>query len=181
MPVRKVREFLDSNGVKYIAISHSPFYTAQEIAASAHVPGRELAKTVIVKIDGEIALTVLPASHKVDFSLLKSAVGASSVELATEDDFRDRFPGCEVGAMPPFGNLYGLPVYVSPAIAHEQHITFNGGDHQNAFRLRYADFDRLASPRVVPLANMSFPPPWWLHDGRGPLWDLVRWAEVEPE
>ena len=106
MPVKRLKEYLDTNQVKYVAINHSPAYTAQEIAASAHVRGRELAKTVMVKVNGRMAMAVLPASRKVDFERLKAAAKADNVELAGEQAFRDMFPGCEVGAMPPFGNLY---------------------------------------------------------------------------
>ena len=127
MPVKKLKEFLDSNKVKYVSISHSAAYTAQEIAASAHVPGKELAKTVIVKIDGKLAMAVLPASYKVDLAQLKEALGATTVELASEREFRDMFPGCETGGMPPFGNLFDMEVYVSAKLAEDQEIAFNAG------------------------------------------------------
>ena len=115
MPIEKLKEFLDGNKVKYVTIRHSTAYTAQETAASAHIPGKELAKTVVLRIDGKMTMAVLPASHKLDIPLLKKAVGARDVEIAHEPDFRDMFPGCDTGAMPPFGNLYrdrrpgGLP------------------------------------------------------------------------
>ncbi|MEW5995053.1 MAG: YbaK/EbsC family protein, partial [Candidatus Zixiibacteriota bacterium] len=108
MPVKKLKDFLDSNDVKYVVISHSPAFTAQQIAASAHIPGKELAKTVMIKIDGRMAMAVLPASYRVDFSLLKTATGGASVELANEQEFKNLFPECDVGAMPPFGNLYDM-------------------------------------------------------------------------
>jgi Ala-tRNA(Pro) deacylase len=101
---------LDSHQVKYVTIRHSPTFTAQEIAASAHIPGKQLAKAVIVNLDGKLAMAVLPASDTVDFERLKAAAGARTVALAHEQDFQDRFPECEVGAMPPFGHLYGLDV-----------------------------------------------------------------------
>ena len=104
MPVKKLKDFLDAEKVKYIMISHSQAFTAQETAASAHISGKELAKTVMVKIDGKMAMAVLPASYRVDFELLKKAAGAKEAELATEDEFKGMFPGCDVGAMPPFGN-----------------------------------------------------------------------------
>jgi len=108
----KLREFFDSFQVKYVVISHSLAYTAQGIAALTHIPGKELAKTVIVKLDGKLAMAVLPASMHVDLSQLKAAAGAQEIELAAEAEFKDRFPDCETGAMPPFGNLYGMPVFV---------------------------------------------------------------------
>ncbi len=149
MPAKKLKEFLDRNKVKYVAISHSPSYTAQEIAASAHVPGREMAKTVIVKVDGRMAMAVLPAPHKVDFKLLKNALGASSVELATEKEFSDRFPECEPGAMPPFGNLYDMDVYVAQKLTEDEEIAFNAGSHTELFKLSYADFAKLVKPKVL--------------------------------
>jgi Ala-tRNA(Pro) deacylase len=149
MPVRKLREVLDGHKIRYVAISHSPAYTAQEIAASAHVPGKELAKTVVVKIDDDLALAVLPASYKVDFDLLKAAAGADVAELATEQEFRDVFPGCELGAMPPFGNLYGMETYVTRSLADDEEIVFNAGSHTELIRLRFADFRDLVKPKIV--------------------------------
>lgn len=149
MPVRKLKEFLDSHNIKYLSISHSPAYTAQEIAASAHIPGKELAKTVIVKLDNKMAMAVLPASHKVDFGLLRQATGASSIELASEQEFKDMFPECQVGAMPPFGNLYGMEVFVAESLAEDAEIAFNAGSHIELIRLPYKDFERLVKPKVV--------------------------------
>lgn len=150
MPVKKLKEFLDSNQVKYKVISHSVAYTAQEIAAAADVPGQELAKTIIVKIDGDLAMAVLPASHRVDTGLLAQATGAKKVEIAQEDEFSDLFPGCELGAMPPFGNLYGMKVFVAEKLAADREIVFNAGTHRELIRLKYADFKRLVKP--VPAA-----------------------------
>lgn len=148
MPVRKLREFLDGSGVKYVAIQHSPAYTAQEIAALAHVPGNELAKTVMVKLDGTMAMAVLPASCSVNFDLLEDVSGAVTAELAGEDEFRGMFPECEVGAMPPFGNLYDMPVYVDERLSEDEEIAFNAGTHKELVKLAYADFERLAAPTV---------------------------------
>jgi Ala-tRNA(Pro) deacylase len=153
MPVKKLKEFLDSQNIKYVIMTHSKAYTGQEIAASAHISGKELAKTVMVKVDGKIAMAVLPASYKVDFGLLKGAAGAAKVELAGEGEFKDMFPGCEVGAMPPFGNLYGLDVYVSESLAEDEEIAFNAGSHTELVRLAYKDFERLVKPKV---ARFSF-------------------------
>ncbi len=152
MPIRKIREFLDSHHIRYFIISHSPAYTAQEIAAAAHVPGKELAKTVMVIIEGKLAMAVLPASNKLDFDKLKEAAGTRSVELAAEEDFADMFPGCEVGAMPPFGNLYGMKTYVAEELAGDEEIVFNAGNHNELLRLSYADFERLVKPLVVKMS-----------------------------
>ncbi len=149
MPVQKLKTFLDDHRVKYVTISHSPAYTAQEIAASAHVKGREMAKTVMIKIDGKMTMAVLPASFQVDLDMLMDAFGAQRVELATEDEFKGRFPECEVGAMPPFGNLYDLDVYVAGELAEDDEIAFNAGSHTELVKLGYADFARLVKPRVL--------------------------------
>jgi Ala-tRNA(Pro) deacylase len=149
MPVQQLRKFLDENDVKYVTISHSPSFTAQEIAASAHIPGQDLAKTVIVKVDGEMAMAVLPASFLVDFDVLRDAIDAQKVELATEEEFRDLFPGCELGAMPPFGNLFDMDVYVAETLAEDEEIAFNAGTHSELIKLAYGDFERLVRPRVV--------------------------------
>jgi Ala-tRNA(Pro) deacylase len=152
MPARKLRAFLDENGIKYVSIRHSPAFTAQEIAASAHIPGKELAKAVVVKLDGELSLAVLPASYRVDFELLKAVSGAEKVELASEAEFRDRFPGCELGAMPPFGNLFGMQTYVADSLAEDDEIAFNAGSHTELIRMAYADFEQAARPQVLHFA-----------------------------
>jgi Ala-tRNA(Pro) deacylase len=149
MPLKKLKEFLDSNGVKYVTIGHSAAYTSQEIAASAHIPGKELAKTVMVDIDGRLAMAVLPASMKVDFDRLQEAAGAEKAGLADEVQFADLFAGCEVGAMPPFGNLYDMDVYVSQRLTEDAEIAFNAGSHTELIRLAYADFERLVKPNIA--------------------------------
>lgn len=148
MPVKTLKEFLDRNKVKYTTINHSTAYTAQEIAAAAHVPGKELAKTVVVKIDGKMALAVLPASRRIDFARLQQLAGAKKVELAPEQEFKELFPECEVGAMPPFGNLYGMEVYVAQELAEDEQIAFNAGSHTQLIKLAYKDFERLVQPKI---------------------------------
>jgi len=149
MPVKQLKEFLDKNHVKYVTITHSRAFTAQEIAASAHIRGKELAKTVVVRLDGKMAMVVLPATYRVDFELLKSATGAKEIELATERDFRDAFPNCEIGAMPPFGNLYDMDTFVAASLTEDEDIAFNAGSHTELIRLPYSDFERLVQPQVV--------------------------------
>jgi Ala-tRNA(Pro) deacylase len=146
MPVQKLKDFLDSNGVKYVSISHSMAYTAQEIAAASHIPGKEIAKTVMVKLDGKMAMAVLPASYKIDFDLLKNVSGASDAELAGEGEFKDMFPGCEIGAMPPFGNLYDMEVFVAESLTEDEEIAFNAGNHTELIKLAYDDFEKLVHP-----------------------------------
>jgi Ala-tRNA(Pro) deacylase len=152
MPANKLKEFLDSHKIKYVTIDHSLAYTAQEIAAAADVPGQELAKTIIVKIDGELAMAVLPASFQIDTELLKKAVGANKVEIATEDEFKDLFPGCELGAMPPFGNLYRMKVFAAEKLAEDKEIAFNACSHRELIRLSYQNFEKLVKPVVANFA-----------------------------
>jgi len=152
MPVNKVKELLDNENVKYVTVSHSVAYTAQEIAARAHVRGKELAKTVMVKLDGKMAMVVLPSTFKIDFDLLTEASGANDVDLASESEFRDMFPDCEVGAMPPFGNLYGFEVYVAQTLAEDDEIAFNAGNHAELIKLPYAEYERLVKPKVVKIS-----------------------------
>ncbi|MEJ2255913.1 MAG: YbaK/EbsC family protein [Woeseiaceae bacterium] len=151
MPETRLKEFLDKEHVKYVTIGHSPAFTAQEVAATAHIPGKELAKTVIVKVDGELAMVVLPASEHVRLSRVREMLGAKDVELADEDEFKKAFPDCETGAMPPFGNLYGMNVFVSQVLREDDEIAFNAGSHSELIRLPYADYERLVHP--TPLAN----------------------------
>lgn len=148
MPLLKLRKFLDSHRIMYVLIIHSPAYTAQQIAASAHIPGKELAKTVMIKTDGKIAMAVLPASSKVDFDLLQKTAGVDKVELADEGEFKGLFPECETGAMPPFGNLYEMEVFVAEVLTEDEEIVFNAGSHTELIRLAYKDFERLVKPKV---------------------------------
>ncbi|MBF0278774.1 MAG: YbaK/EbsC family protein [SAR324 cluster bacterium] len=149
MPLKKLKEFLDSSDIKYVNITHSKAYTSQEIAASAHISGKELAKTIVVKLDGKFALAVLPASSQIDFRIFREVADADEVLLADEDEFGELFPECEVGAMPPFGNLYGLDVFVSEELAEDEEIAFNAGSHTELVRLAYEDFERLVEPTVA--------------------------------
>ncbi|MFN3533624.1 MAG: aminoacyl-tRNA deacylase [Candidatus Brocadia sp.] len=149
MPVKRLKEFLDSHNIKYVTISHSRAFTAQETATSAHIPGKELAKTVMVKIDGKMAMAVLPASDKVDFDLLRKATRSDKVEIANEKEFKGLFPECEVGAMPPFGNLYGMDVFVARSLTEDEEIAFNAGSHRELVRMAYRDFEKLVKPKVM--------------------------------
>jgi Ala-tRNA(Pro) deacylase len=146
MIVQKLKDFLDINKVKYVAIKHSTAYTAQEVAASAHVPGELLAKTVIVKVDGKLAMAVLRATDIIDMNRLEEVTDARNLELAQENEFRGLFPDCEIGAMPPFGNLYGIPVFVEERLSKDKEIAFNAGSHAELIRLAYEDFNRLVKP-----------------------------------
>ena len=161
MPIEKLKRFLDEQGVKYVTISHSPGYTAQEVAAHTHIPGGEVAKTVMVKVDGTMAMAVVPASHSVDFDRLREVSGAQRVDLATEAEFRGYFPTCAVGAMPPFGNLYDLEVYAAEVLAEDVEIAFSAGSHSEVLQMRYMDYERLVQPKRAVFSSLtkSFPPP----------------------
>lgn len=149
MPAQLLKEFLDSRGVRYVSIKHSLAYTAQEVAASAHVSGKEMVKTLVIKLDGQLALVALPANEKLDLHQVRETTGAQNVELATEAEFGRRFPECEVGAMPPFGNLYGMDTYVTGSLTRDREIAFNAGTHTEVVRMSYADFERLVTPKLV--------------------------------
>lgn len=155
MPARRLKEFLDSHNVKYVSITHSRAYTAQEVAASAHIRGKEFAKTVIVKLDGKMAMAVLPATRKVNLDALKQAAGAQKAEMATEQEFQYMFPECETGAMPPFGNLYGMEVYADTSLTEDEEIAFNAGSHIEALRMAYKDFERLVQPKIANIAQTT--------------------------
>jgi Ala-tRNA(Pro) deacylase len=153
MPVRKLKEFLDTQQTKYVVISHSPAYTAMEVAQSAHIPGKDLAKVVMVMLDGRMCMAVMPAIRKLDLERLRQAAEVSEARLATEDEFRKLFPECETGAMPPFGNLYGMEVYVAAQLAEDEEIAFNAGSHTEVIKLRYADYAKLVGPKVVSITD----------------------------
>lgn len=148
----RLRDFLKKENIRYTKETHRTAYTAQQVAQEEHIPGKIVAKSVVVKVDNDLALAVMPATARADFSRLKSALGAKELRLATELEFTGLFPDCEVGAMPPFGNLYGVPVYVDAALTQDEEIVFNAGTHQETIRMRYADFERLARPKIYAFA-----------------------------
>ena len=151
MPTKRLKDFLDKEGVKYVSIRHSKAYTMPEIAHMAHISGKKVAKTVMIQVDGKMAMAVVSSPEHVDFSMLKQLTGADSVTLACEKEFEELFPGCEAGAMPPFGNLYGMDVFVSPELAEQEEIAFNAGTHTELLQIDYADFARLVRPKVLDL------------------------------
>lgn len=148
MPTKMLKDFLDTNHVKYKAITHAPGYTAQEIAASAHISGKHFAKVVIIKVGEQFAMVVLPANGHINFAELKRATGQNDIDLARESDFKSKFPECEVGAMPPFGNLYGMPVYVSSDLSGDN-ITFNAGSHSELLQMSFKEFVELVKPKIM--------------------------------
>jgi len=152
MPINSLTKLLDSQNIKYTIITHSVAYTAQGIAALTHIPGQELAKTVIVNMDDALAMAVLPASSQVDLAALRALTGAKSMTLAKEADFMHCFPGCETGAMPPFGNLYGMQVFADESLTKDKEIAFNAGSHRELMRLAYEDFARVVQPKILQFA-----------------------------
>jgi Ala-tRNA(Pro) deacylase len=149
MPVKTLKQFLDANNVKYLSIIHSAAYTAQEVAQSLHIPGRLMAKVVIIELDGKMAMAVLPATRKVVVQDLRDVTGCEDVKFAPEREFKLRFPDCEVGAMPPFGNLYSMDVFASEELSRNKEIAFNAGSHVEVIRMAYEDFERLVKPKVL--------------------------------
>ena len=155
MPVQRLKEYLDKNDVKYIVISHSRAFTAAAIAAITHIKGKEIAKTVMVKLDARLAMVVVPGSRNIDLNALKSETAAKAATIVPEPEFSDAFPDCEVGAMPPFGSLYELPVYVDEVLTHDEEIAFNAGSHRELVRMSYKDYERLAKPKVVKVVRKT--------------------------
>lgn len=153
---QKLKSFLDASKAKYTVAKHPVVYTAQEIAAAQHVPGRQLAKSVLVKTDQGIALAVLPAIALIDFKKLKAALKTKSVSIGKEADIKVAFPDVEVGAMSPFGNLYGVPVVIDKTLSLAQDIVFNAGSHTETIKMRYADFAKLVKAKS---GNFSQPFP----------------------
>jgi Ala-tRNA(Pro) deacylase len=149
----KLQQYLDTNQVKYNVLTHEIAYTAQDTAAAAHVSGKELAKSVVVVADDRFVLAILPANLRVDLEEFRTILKASEVRLAHESEFSSLFPGCDRGAMPPFGNLYGVDIYVEASLARDDEIVFNACTHTDAIRMKYKDFERLAQPRVATFAS----------------------------
>jgi Ala-tRNA(Pro) deacylase len=146
---RKLKEYLDKNEAVYKVSTHQEVYTAQEVAATLHVPGKDIVKVVIVKTEGKFIMAVLPADHKVNVDKLRTVLRDPEARLATEGEFKGLFPDCDVGAMPPFGNLYNVGVYVDKSLAEDEEIVFQAGSHVETVKMKYRDFDRLVGPEVI--------------------------------
>ncbi|HET7065121.1 MAG TPA: YbaK/EbsC family protein [Rudaea sp.] len=149
----RLQRFLHDQHSSFETIQHTRAVTAQETAASAHIPGSAMAKTVMVNLDGHLAMVVVPAARRVHLGRLCHDTGARVAELATESEFRDLFPDCEVGAMPPFGNLYGVEVYIDESLVSDADIAFNAGTHTEVLRMPYREFERLVAPHHVHLMH----------------------------
>ncbi len=151
MPLNRLTNYLDEQNKKYVVVKHSTAFTAQEVAASAHIPGKDMAKTVILKVDGDMKMVVLPSTHEVDFEAIKEALNADNVELASEDEFEHLFSDCELGAMPPFGHFYDMDTLVAEALTEDTEIAFNAGTHRELIKMSYSDFEELAKPQILPV------------------------------
>jgi Ala-tRNA(Pro) deacylase len=150
----KLQEYLDNAAIRYERHAHPTAYTSQEIAAAIHVPGREMVKSVIVKADEDaLAMAVISSNDTADLSVLREEMGCSSLRLATENEFRDAFPTCKVGAMPPLGNIFNLPTYCETTLAQNREIEFNAGTHEETIRMTFEDFKRLVNPKMVRMAK----------------------------
>ena len=150
----KLQAFLDDAGVRYTRHSHRPAYTSQEIAQSVHVPGREMVKSVILKVDeGLLLMTVLSADDAVNLDILREEIPCRVLRLATEREFSDTFPTCKPGAMPPFGNIFDVPVYCESNLSRNRDIEFNAGTHDETIRMAFADYRRLVEPEMVHFAQ----------------------------
>ena len=145
----RLHHFLDERHGHYTALTHERTITADQTAAAANIGSRHFAKTVMLKVDGKLAMMVMPATYRVDLLRLSRAMGGNLVELAQEEEFRDAFPDCELGAMPPFGNLYGMPVYVDSRLTGQAEIAFNAGSHTDVVRMPYSEFERLVQPELL--------------------------------
>ncbi len=150
----RLHSLLDASKAHYSTQAHDRTVTAAETAHATHVSGERFAKTVMLRVDGKLAMLVMPAAYRVNLSRLSAALGGVDVQLASEAEFRDAFPDCEVGAMPPFGHLYGMPVYVDARLAGDGEITFNAGSHTDAVTMPYAEFEQLAEPELLYLAHV---------------------------
>jgi len=154
MPLNeRLRSFLDSHHAEYTVSVHPKAFTAREVAFAEHLPPREVAKTVVIFGDAEYHIVVIPANKLVDFQELRPALGLSQVRLATEDELRAIFPDCELGAMPPFGGIYGLTVYLDSSLVAEPEIAFNAGTHREVIHMPTAEFRRVAKPDIVSLVR----------------------------
>ena len=145
----QITEYLDKSAIQYEVSEHEPTFTAQEMAAIEHEPGKYVAKPVIVKADGKNIMCVLAACYKIDLGALKKQIGAQSVDLTDEKEIGSIFEDCELGAEPPFGNLYDMPVIMDKALEKDDHITFQAGTHEKAIRISMEDYRKLVNPKVL--------------------------------
>jgi Ala-tRNA(Pro) deacylase len=152
--LKRLKALLDEAKVPYEVYNHALAYTAQEIAAKQHFSGNEMAKVVMLEVDDRLVMGVIRGNDKINLNEVRDSLGARHVRLASEDEFIARFPECEIGAMPPFGNLFGVKVCVDPALAQDESIYFNAGNHVQTVHMKYKDFENLVRPEIARLTGM---------------------------
>jgi Ala-tRNA(Pro) deacylase len=164
MPIKQLKQYLDSHAIQYVSLEHSGAYTAKDIAERVNVKGDQMAKTVMVNLDGAMSMVVLPASCRIRWDRFMKAMGTELVSLASEDEFKDRFPECEVGAMPPFGALYDMPLYMYEGFDDTGDIAFRAGSHHEVVKMSLHDYVRLAHPMTLTegFAKIGVKRPDWL-------------------
>lgn len=162
----KLNRILKEKGAHYEVIPHAEAFTAPETAEAEHISGKKVAKVVMLKADGRNVMAVIPANTTLDENKVKKILASSELRLASEHEFQDLFYGCETGAMPPFGHLYGIPLYVDRALAEKDDIVFNGGTHRAAVRMPFQEYQKLAKPRVCELTKSGWKALWKDKDAR---------------
>lgn len=151
----RIKKYLEEQGVEYKATVHPTAYTAQQVAQATHTKGRSVAKVVMLKADGKLVMAVLPATHRVNLEKAKAVLAAQDVALAKEEEFKDLFPDCEVGAEPPFGNLYGVEMIADSVLWEDAQITFNAGTHSDAITIAFTDWLKLTNPKRAEFAEFN--------------------------
>jgi Ala-tRNA(Pro) deacylase len=147
-----LKNFLELKRVPYHHHAHPPAFTASQLAATERVPAEIVAKTVVLKADGQFVMAVLPATKRINLQALGQSLGSHYLRLATENEFRELFPDSDLGAMPPFGNLYELPVCAEKSLAEHKEMLFNAGTHKDSIQMTYEDFARVVQPTVCAFA-----------------------------
>ncbi|KRW81108.1 MULTISPECIES: aminoacyl-tRNA deacylase [Marinobacter] len=173
MPVQQLKDYLDKANVEYMCLSHPPAFTAQQLAHHVKIAGDRVVKTVIIELDGKMAMLVMPATWRVRWDRLSRILDTDFVELADEQEFQDSFPDCEVGAMPPFGNLFGMTVYCAEVLTEQPELAFAAGSHTESIHMKTRDFLNLVQPMVI---NQGFTRP----GTQKPAWLLKNRKRPEP-
>lgn len=153
MTTQRLEQYLRAHDVRFDTVPHDHAITALDAARRAHLASHDVAKTVVVKLDGRLAMAVIPANEWISLEALRQGTGARSASLASENEFSERFPECDVGAMPPFGNLYGMDVYAADTLSHDHSIAFNAGHHDELLRMGWGDYERLVHPRILAMTR----------------------------
>ena len=159
MITKTLKEHLDAHQIKYTTTNHSPAFTAMEVAQMAHIPGKQMAKVVIMRLEQRLTMTVLPANYRINSARMVQAMHTANLRIAIEDEFGHMFPDCELGAMPPFGNLYGMHTYVAQSLTEDEYITFSAGTHSQVITMLTEDYLRLVQPHILSFTDRLYPIP----------------------